>query len=177
VESLRKALPGARVALETPSGLWREPDYELSPIDPDDSDPGRRIGSMPELLAGLAGEPVLKIIAADRYRPSAAMSADATPALGDTANVSFSKGMGLLEVGPPGVTKATALAAWCAARGITADQVVAFGDMPNDLPMLRWAGHSYAVANAHPEVIDAADAVTGSNEEDGVAMVVERLFR
>ena len=176
VERLRKALPDARIALETLSGLAREPEYELSPIDPDESDPGRRIGSVPELLAWVADEPVLKIVAADRDRPSEAMFADAAPALGDTADVSFSKRVGLLEIGPPGVTKATTLAAWCTARGITADQVVAFGDMPNDLPMLRWAGLSYAVANAHPEVLAAATAVTASNEEDGVAQVVERLF-
>jgi hydroxymethylpyrimidine pyrophosphatase-like HAD family hydrolase len=176
VENLREALPDARLALETASGLLREPDYELSPIDPDEADPGRRIGSVPELLAGLGDEPVLKILAVDRDRPSDAMAADAAPAVGDAAIVSFSKGMGLLEIGPPGVTKATGLAAWCAARGIAAEEVLAFGDMPNDLPMLRWAGRSYAVANAHPEVLAAATAVTGSNEEDGVAAVVEALF-
>jgi hypothetical protein len=48
--------------------------------------------------------------------------------------------------------------------------------MPNDLPMLVWAGHSVAVANAHPEVIGAADEVTASNDDDGVAEVLERVF-
>jgi hydroxymethylpyrimidine pyrophosphatase-like HAD family hydrolase len=48
--------------------------------------------------------------------------------------------------------------------------------MPNDLPMLRWAGRSYAVANAHPDVLAAAGGSTGSNDEDGVAAVVEELF-
>jgi hydroxymethylpyrimidine pyrophosphatase-like HAD family hydrolase len=105
------------------------------------------------------------------------MFAEAAPALGEAANVSYSKGMGLLEIGPPGITKATTLAAWCAARGITAAEVVAFGDMPNDVPMLSWAGRSWAVANAHPEVFAAAGGVTGSNDEDGVAAVVEALFR
>ena len=54
--------------------------------------------------------------------------------------------------------------------------MVAFGDMPNDLPMLAWAGTSYAVANAHPDVLAAADHVIASNDEDGVAQVIDRLF-
>ena len=48
--------------------------------------------------------------------------------------------------------------------------------MPNDLPMLRWAGRSVAVANAHREVIEIADEVTASNDEAGVARVLERLL-
>ena len=54
--------------------------------------------------------------------------------------------------------------------------MIAFGDMPNDLPMLAWAGHAVAVANAHPDVIAAHDEVTASNDEAGVARVLERLF-
>lgn len=58
-----------------------------------------------------------------------------------------------------------------------ADATIAFGDMPNDLPLLAWAGHAVAVANAHPAVLRAADEVTLSNEEDGVALVLERLLQ
>ena len=47
--------------------------------------------------------------------------------------------------------------------------------MPNDLPMLAWAGRAVAVANAHPEVLALADEVTASNDDDGVALVLERL--
>ena len=68
------------------------------------------------------------------------------------------------------------LAALAAEHGVEAADVVAFGDMPNDLPMLAWAGHAVAVANAHPEVLAAADEVTGSNDDDGVASVLERWF-
>jgi hydroxymethylpyrimidine pyrophosphatase-like HAD family hydrolase len=48
--------------------------------------------------------------------------------------------------------------------------------MPNDLPMLEWAGRSYAVANAHPAVRAAAGAHTAANDDDGVALVLERLL-
>jgi hydroxymethylpyrimidine pyrophosphatase-like HAD family hydrolase len=58
---------------------------------------------------------------------------------------------------------------------VTAAEVVAFGDMPNDLAMLEWAGTSYAVANAHPDVLAATTHRTASNEDDGVARVIERI--
>jgi hydroxymethylpyrimidine pyrophosphatase-like HAD family hydrolase len=74
------------------------------------------------------------------------------------------------------VSKATALARLCEQRNIDSRDVIAFGDMPNDLPMLSWAGHGVAVANAHPDVRAAADEVTASNDESGVALVLERLF-
>ncbi|MGN6687609.1 MAG: HAD family hydrolase [Actinomycetales bacterium] len=51
--------------------------------------------------------------------------------------------------------------------------MIAFGDMPNDLPMLAWAGHPWAMANAHPDVLAAVDHVTVTNDEDGVAVVLE----
>ncbi len=54
--------------------------------------------------------------------------------------------------------------------------MIAFGDMPNDLPMLRWAGYGVAVANAHPQVLAAADEITAANDEAGVARVLERLY-
>jgi hypothetical protein len=82
----------------------------------------------------------------------------------------------LLEISAAGVSKATALTRLCQERGIDRTDVVAFGDMPNDLPMLAWAGHAVAVANAHPDVRAAADEVTASNDELGVALVLERLF-
>jgi Cof subfamily protein (haloacid dehalogenase superfamily) len=82
-----------------------------------------------------------------------------------------------VELSASGVTKAFALEAFCADLGISANEVVAFGDAPNDLPMLRWAGHGIAVANAHPTVLVEADEVAPANDDDGVAIVLERLLR
>ena len=59
--------------------------------------------------------------------------------------------------------------------GVAAAEVVAFGDMPNDLELIRWAGLGVAVANADPRLKAAADEVTASNDDDGVAMVIERI--
>ena len=54
--------------------------------------------------------------------------------------------------------------------------MIAFGDMPNDLPMLTWAGTSYAMADAHPTVREAADHVAPGHDEDGVAQVLAMVF-
>ena len=53
--------------------------------------------------------------------------------------------------------------------GATPDGVVAFGDMPNDIPMLQWAGVGVAVAGAHPSVLAVADEVVADPEHDGLA--------
>ena len=81
-----------------------------------------------------------------------------------------------IEISRQGVNKATALERTVEQLGFSRADVVAFGDMPNDLPMLRWAGHNIAVANVHPEVLTAVDDVTASNDNDGVAIVLERLI-
>jgi 3-deoxy-D-manno-octulosonate 8-phosphate phosphatase KdsC-like HAD superfamily phosphatase len=60
--------------------------------------------------------------------------------------------------------------------GLGPEDVVAFGDMPNDLAMLEWAGRGVAVANAHPDVLAAADEITLSHLDDGVAATLERLL-
>ena len=66
--------------------------------------------------------------------------------------------------------------ALCADLGIGPDEVIAFGDMPNDIPMLSWAGRSWAMADAHPTVVEVADEVAPGHEEDGVARVLAGVF-
>jgi hydroxymethylpyrimidine pyrophosphatase-like HAD family hydrolase len=102
--------------------------------------------------------------------------AAATALVGERATITHSSSFGLLEISAPGVTKATGLAEMADRHGVAPHQVAAIGDMPNDLPMLQWAGHSYAVANAHPSVQEVADEVVGSNDEDAVAQLIEGLL-
>jgi Cof subfamily protein (haloacid dehalogenase superfamily) len=85
-------------------------------------------------------------------------------------------GADCVEVGPPGIDKATGLTWLCAELGVAAADVVVFGDEFNDHEMMRWAGHSVAVANAHPATRSLATEVTASNIDDGVAIVIERLL-
>jgi hydroxymethylpyrimidine pyrophosphatase-like HAD family hydrolase len=107
--------------------------------------------------------------------PFAELAERARAAVGDDAVVTWA-GLRVVEISAAGVTKAFALERLCRRLGITAEEVVAVGDMPNDLPMLAWAGTAVAVANAAEEVLEAADEVTAANVEDGVALLLERVL-
>jgi Cof subfamily protein (haloacid dehalogenase superfamily) len=86
-------------------------------------------------------------------------------------------GLNYIEICPPNVDKATGLAVVAEAVGVDPDDVLVFGDMPNDLPMFAWAGWGrVAVANAHPAILAVADEVTASNDEDGVAVYLDKLL-
>ncbi len=85
-------------------------------------------------------------------------------------------GAPFVEIMPEAVSKATGLAKLAAELGVAQDEVLAFGDAPNDVELVGWAGIGVAVANASSQVIDVADHVTASNEEDGVAQVLEALL-
>ncbi|MEU3773499.1 HAD family hydrolase [Streptomyces sp. NPDC032472] len=85
-------------------------------------------------------------------------------------------GPGIVEILPLGLTKATGLSLAARRLGVKAAETIAFGDMPNDIPMFGWAAHGVAMANAHAELKAVADEVTTSNEEDGIAVVLERLL-
>jgi len=89
-------------------------------------------------------------------------------------------GLGFIEVLPPGVTKATGLAVALEQHGVGFGDVLVFGDMPNDLPMIeavtRAGGRAVAMANAHPEVLAAAADRTSGSDADGVARYVEAVL-
>ena len=118
----------------------------------------------------------LAVIGPDHHTPDSFLAL-AAGTLGTLAEVTHSSyGLPLVEIGPRGVSKGSALAAHAAAVGVPRADVHAVGDMPNDLPMLTVAGRSYAVANAHPDVIGAVGRVLPSNAEDGVAVLLEELL-
>jgi Cof subfamily protein (haloacid dehalogenase superfamily) len=89
-------------------------------------------------------------------------------------------GLGFIEVLPPGITKATGLAIALERYGVGFGDVLVFGDMPNDLPMIRAVaeagGRAIAVANAHPDVHSATTGATGGHDADGVARYLEALL-
>lgn len=123
----------------------------------------------------LAGEPAVKLIVRHPVQRPEELLAVVQGIAGADAIPTYA-GSPFLELSAPGVHKAAGLEALCTRLGIPAEDIVAFGDMHNDIAMLRWAGCGVAMANAHPEVLAAADAVTCSNDEDGVAIFVERLL-
>ncbi|WBB73756.1 HAD family hydrolase [Micromonospora sp. WMMD1128] len=86
-------------------------------------------------------------------------------------------GLGFVEICPPGVDKASGLSVVADRLGVDPADVLVFGDQPNDLPMFGWAGWArVAVANAHPELRAAADEITLRNDDDGVAVYLDRLL-
>ncbi|MGK5531325.1 HAD family hydrolase [Streptomyces sp. URMC 129] len=103
--------------------------------------------------------------------------ASAARALVGTAVTVVISGRDLVEMLPLGLTKATGLSLAARRLGVKASETIAFGDMPNDIPMLTWAAHGVAMADAHPEVLAVADEITGGNDADGIARTLEPLLR
>jgi hydroxymethylpyrimidine pyrophosphatase-like HAD family hydrolase len=167
VGALRERAPGVAFACELGIGGIREPAYV--PLWPSPDMHPRRDAL--EIVAA----PVFKLVAQHPKLSQLELYELALELCGEEATVTYS-GEQLVEISAAGVTKAFALAAHCAEVGIRPDEVVAFGDMPNDVPMLQFAGLGVAVANAHPDALAAADEVTASNDEDGVALVLERFL-
>lgn len=81
-----------------------------------------------------------------------------------------------LELVPMGIDKAQSLSVLLDKLGLTREAMVAMGDGYNDLSMIKFAGMGVAMANAQEPVKQAADYITLSNDEDGVAAAVEKLF-
>lgn len=169
VADLRRELPGTGFAAERASGLASEHLFAAIHDHPEDLVTTSRIEDLSDEQPG-------KLLARNPHLADEEFLLAATQIVGDRLVVAYSGAGGLAEMSAPGVTKAAALAGWCAELGIAADEVWAFGDMPNDLPMLGWAGTSFAVANAHAQVRAAADHLCGGNDDDGVAQVLESLI-
>lgn len=167
VADLRRELPGVTFAAERATGFALEEAYESEHPVPVDA----VRGPIPTADGGVVG----KLLGRHPSIPEAEFLKRVAEVVGERGIVAYSGAGGLAEISAPGVTKAAGLEAWCAELGLDAADVWAFGDMPNDLPMMVWAGTSFAVANAHPDVVAAADQVCPSNDEDGVAQVLERL--
>ncbi|MFF5314988.1 HAD family hydrolase [Streptomyces massasporeus] len=123
----------------------------------------------------LWGEPISKVLLRHPHLSDDELAATARSVVGSLATVTMS-GPGTVELQPCGITKATGLALAAEHLGLRPAATIAFGDMPNDIPMFDWAGHGVAMANAHPELKAVADEVTLSNEDDGIAVVLERLL-
>ncbi len=165
---IRAAVPGSAFAVETLEGVALEPAFlERHPV-PD----GSRRGPIEEIYT----HPAVKLLARHEELEPLDYWARAEAAAAGLAEFTWSSDSTLLEISAAGVTKASTLALVCADLGIASADVLAFGDMPNDLGMLEWAGTSYAMANAHPSVVAAADAVAPGNDEDGVAATLEQIF-
>lgn len=175
-EIATRVIPGAGLAVErigerahdtaTPQFV-SSPGYEHAWLNPDDTEV-----SIEDLLSA----PAIKLL----IRKSGARSSDMAAALakhvGFEGDITYSTNNGLVEVVPLGISKASGVAELARPLEIADHEVLAFGDMPNDLPMLRQAGLGVAMGNAHPEVLAVADEITTRNTDEGVARVLERWW-
>ncbi|WP_049557977.1 HAD family hydrolase [Nonomuraea sp. SBT364] len=171
VDQLRANVPELAFSVEYEGGFAHESDFPLGSWDRS-AVQGRDAG-----CETLTTRPCAKLLALHPAMDPDTLHATVHGLVGHLVTATHSSGRGLIEMSAHGVTKATALATLAERHEIKASEVVAFGDMPNDLPMLSWAGTSYAVANAHPGVLAAVDHVTAANDDDGVARVLEELYR
>ena len=165
---LRDAVPGSAFAVETLEGFAYEPTY----VPHWDAGTQRAIAPLETIYDG----PAVKLLARHEVLDPDAFLAAAREVVGGLVELTHSSTTALLEISAAGVSKASGLARFAARNGIDAADVVAFGDMPNDLPMLAWAGRPYAVSSGHPEVLAAVPGRVAPPEEDGVARELERLF-
>jgi hydroxymethylpyrimidine pyrophosphatase-like HAD family hydrolase len=174
VEVVRSFLPDASFAVDRLTGFAHSPNY----IPRWELPPNVRVAPIEDLLDG----PALKVMFRDPGLTQNLLR-EITAAIGTNGSLTYGAHTPdialadvLVEVMAPGVHKASALARYCATLGIEASEVVAFGDMPNDAEMLAWAGHGVAMANGHRDLKALANEVALSNNEHGVARVLERLL-
>ncbi|WP_019972614.1 Cof-type HAD-IIB family hydrolase [Mycobacterium sp. 141] len=175
-EIATRVIPGAGLAVErvgssahdaaTPQFV-SSPGYEHAWLNPDNTEVS---------AADLLSQPAVKLLVRKAGARSADMAAALVPHVGLLGDITYSTNNGLIEVVPVGISKATGVQQVIDPLGLTAVDVVAFGDMPNDVPMLSWAGRGVAMGNAHPDALAAADEVTVTNADDGVARVLERWW-
>lgn len=181
---LRAVVPDVVFALETARGMRVESGYD-----------GARSASPPEGLALPRGarddrveastvaellddEPIIKVVAISASSsPDGLLAAGRATVTDLVAPTHSSPVVAVLEMGPLGVTKASSLRDLARSWGIDAAEVVSFGDMPNDIEMLRWAGTSFAMSGGHADAISAADHRAPPAADDGVAQVLEELLR
>lgn len=176
---IREAFPDVSFGVEFGDGFAAEPNYIHDwQINPRLDRNGNPIPDPPTgALVDIVDRPALKLLAKDHGADVDTFLTSIDDLLIGRASVTHSSSFGLLEISAYGVTKATGLEHVAELHGVDAEEVVAVGDMPNDIAMLRWAGSSYAVANAHPAAkVAAKDGVLVSNDEDAVAVLIESLL-
>lgn len=175
-EAAERLLPGCGLAAErvgrsahdsaTPQFV-AAPGYVHAWLNPEDTEVAEHL---------VLAEPAVKLLVRHTEMTSGAMAAALRPALDGLVDLTWSTDNGLVELAAFGITKASGLAEVARRIAVDAGRVVAFGDMPNDVPMLRWAGLGVAMGNAHPDAMAVADEVAPPHTEDGVAHVLERWW-
>lgn len=170
VVRIRAAVPDAGFAFESGTRFGYEPAYQRWPDD-DGTDPALFRGPAEEIAVA---EEFVKMLVQSRSTAPDDLLATVRTEVADTLTATHSQArdFGLIEISARGVTKASMLQRYCDRLGIAAGEVAAFGDMPNDVDMLSWAGMPHVVANAHPAVRALGYPVVPANDQSGVGRTI-----
>jgi Cof subfamily protein (haloacid dehalogenase superfamily) len=168
VSLLRQRVPGVKFAVEEMEAFTHEAGF----MDPDWywDEVTKQVDDILQAVSPLC----IKVIVRRPGWPAGALLAELRREVAEKGHVT-SSGLDWVEIGAPGISKAYALERVCARMGIGVGEVMAIGDNHNDLTVLAWAGRAAAPANAIPEVLAVVDQVVASNEDDGVAQLLEGL--
>jgi Cof subfamily protein (haloacid dehalogenase superfamily) len=131
---------------------------------------GKALGRKPSEALDIDPIKILLMAEPQRIRQAHALAAER---FGDRLSVTISKSC-FLEFTHLRADKGSAVEELAAMLKVPPEQVMAVGDAPNDLPMLRFAGLGVAMGNGGEDVKGQADAVTSSNMEEGVAAAIEK---
>ena len=172
VTKLRKAIPEIHFAFENHGDFRREKLYVAR------WDLGVDIDGVDDIL-DYSQNGAVKLLArgSDKIFNSDEMLTVAQKEVGNIVTVTHSNPWeSLLEISAHGVSKGDTLSIICERLQIDRDDVVAFGDNPNDFSMLEFAGRSYAMSDGHPDAIKYATASAPPCNEDGVAQILDELL-
>ncbi|QPK79018.1 HAD family hydrolase [Corynebacterium lizhenjunii] len=168
---------GIAIGVERAGTSSLDPVEELYVVDPLYSENAMFDGFGVAPTAEVVAQPAVKLLLRNTQLSAPQLYDLISPHIDpQLAHVTYSMDAGILEVAAPGVTKAAGVE-WLARHyGVEQHRTIAFGDMPNDVEMLQWAGLGVAMDNAAPQVKEAADYVAPPNHAAGVAAVLERWF-
>jgi Cof subfamily protein (haloacid dehalogenase superfamily) len=175
VEYLSERAPGVGFSAARGTGdtFYAEPEYQAQVLSREMLHDRRTI--VVAELEQVISEPTIKLVV---RHPE--FSPDELLAMLDESGLegfhATTSGAPFVEIAAGGINKATGLARVCAELDLTADEVMAVGDAKNDVEMLEWAGIGVAMANARPQAKAAADFEIPSNEEDGLAQLIEAML-
>ena len=162
---------------ERAGGSLADAPEELFVVDPRYSENALFEGFGVVSVGELVAQPVVKLLIRNTDYSAPELYDLIAPHIDpELAHITYSMQEGELEVAAPNVTKRRGVEWLAKQHGIAQEETIAFGDMPNDIEMLTWAGCGVAMENALPAVKAAADAVTVANHQAGVAKVLERWF-
>lgn len=176
IADVRHAVPEAAFAVEYIHGWGRDSHYQLPP-EADKVDPTEADFITDDTDDLLAWQPPIKLLIRNG-RGTLELMAAVAPVVGDRLNTTFSvvSAAGFLELSRLDVSKASTLAIVLDDLGIAPAAVAAFGDMPNDLPMLEMAGYPFIMDNAHDSLKQMGFPTCGHHDDSAFATTVRRLL-